>query len=260
MAAQSGNSVNLNWNQNSENDLRQYIIYRDGIQIGTSLTLNFTDNYFSADSAFIYRIAAEDIHGNIGGLSNPAGVTLTSANVIVKVIPEGFYNLSTQKLNSRDTVRAYLHSDISPYNVIDSAIAITDSVSFAGTFRFSGAPNGIYFLAVKHRNSIGTWSATGVSVTAGSTVNYDFTSSASQSYGNNLTQVNASPLRYAIYSGDVNLDGITDASDLSEADNDALNSLSGYVRTDVTGDDFVDAADVSIIDNNSFNSVSVITP
>jgi len=51
-----------------------------------------------------------------------------------------------------------------------------------------------------------------------------------------------------------------DASDLSEADNDALNSLNGYVRTDVTGDDFVDAADVSIVDNNSFNSVNVITP
>ncbi|MBK6772349.1 MAG: FG-GAP repeat protein [Ignavibacteria bacterium] len=260
MAAQSGNSVNLNWNQNPENDLRQYIVYRNGIQIGTSLTLNFTDNYFSADSAFIYRIAAEDIHGNIGGLSNPAGVTLTSANVIIKVIPEGFYNLSTQKLNSKDTVRAYLHSNISPYNVIDSAIAITDSVSFAGTFRFSGAPNGTYFLAVKHRNSIGTWSATGVSLTIGSTVNYDMTSSASQSYGNNLIQVDNSPVRYAIFSGDVNQDGIVDASDLSEADNDALNSLSGYVRTDVTGDDFVDAADVSIIDNNSFNSVSVVTP
>ena len=260
MAAQSGNSVNLNWNQNPENDLRQYIVYRNGIQIGTSLTLNFTDNYFSADSAFIYRIAAEDIHGNIGGLSNPAGVTLTSANVIVKVIPEGFYNLSTQKLNSKDTVRAYLHSNISPYNVIDSAIAITDSVSFAGTFRFSGAPNGTYFLAVKHRNSIGTWSASGVSLTIGSTVNYDMTSSVSQSYGNNLIQVDNSPVRYAIFSGDVNQDGIVDASDLSEADNDALNSLNGYVRTDVTGDDFVDAADVSIIDNNSFNSVSEITP
>jgi hypothetical protein len=43
-------------------------------------------------------------------------------------------------------------------------------------------------------------------------------------------------------------------------DNDAYNSVSGYVRTDVTGDDFVDAADMSIVDNNAFNSVSVIRP
>ncbi|MBK6772123.1 MAG: hypothetical protein IPG78_08365 [Ignavibacteria bacterium] len=103
---------------------------------------------------------------------------------------------------------------------------------------------------MKHRNSIGTWSASGVSLTIGSTVNYDMTSSVSQSYGNNLIQVDNSPVRYAIFSGDVNQDGIVDASDLSEADNDALNSLNGYVRTDVTGDDFVDAADVSIVDNN----------
>ncbi|MBK7159961.1 MAG: hypothetical protein IPH77_15870 [Ignavibacteria bacterium] len=51
---------------------------------------------------------------------------------------------------------------------------------------------------MKHRNSIGTWSASGVSLTIGSTVNYDMTSSASQSYGNNLIQVDNSPVRYAI--------------------------------------------------------------
>ena len=51
-----------------------------------------------------------------------------------------------------------------------------------------------------------------------------------------------------------------DASDLSDVDNDALNSVSGYVRTDVTGDDFVDAADVSIVDNNAFIGVSAIVP
>ncbi|MBL0108085.1 MAG: hypothetical protein IPP52_12555 [Ignavibacteria bacterium] len=48
--------------------------------------------------------------------------------------------------------------------------------------------------------------------------------------------------------------------DVSDADNDAFNSVRGYVSTDVTGDDFVDAADVSIVDNNAFNSVSAITP
>ena len=47
---------------------------------------------------------------------------------------------------------------------------------------------------------------------------------------------------------------------MSEVDNDAYNSVSGYVRTDLTGDDFVDAEDLSIVDNNAFNSVSVIRP
>ncbi len=75
-----------------------------------------------------------------------------------------------------------------------------------------------------------------------------------------MIQVDTSPVRFAIYSGDINQDGTIDASDLSETDNDAFNSVSGYVRTDVTGDDFVDAGDVSIVDNNAYNSVSVVLP
>ncbi|MBK8381374.1 MAG: hypothetical protein IPL16_05660 [Ignavibacteria bacterium] len=75
-----------------------------------------------------------------------------------------------------------------------------------------------------------------------------------------MIQVEVSPVRYAIYSGDINQDGTVDASDVSDADNDSYNSVSGYVRTDVTGDDFVDAGDVSIVDNNAYNSVSAVTP
>ncbi|MBK7160943.1 MAG: hypothetical protein IPH77_20965 [Ignavibacteria bacterium] len=48
--------------------------------------------------------------------------------------------------------------------------------------------------------------------------------------------------------------------DPSAVDNDAAESLSGYVSTDVNGDDFVDAGDVSIVDNNAALSVSVIAP
>ncbi len=89
---------------------------------------------------------------------------------------------------------------------------------------------------------------------------YDFTTANTQAYRENQIQADASPVRFAVYSGDVNQDGTIDASDVSDADNDSYNSLSGYVNTDVTGDDFVDAADVSIVDNNAFNSVSVVTP
>ena len=78
--------------------------------------------------------------------------------------------------------------------------------------------------------------------------------------GSNQSQVDASPLRFGMYGGDVNQDGVVDAGDLSAVDNDAAESLSGYVSTDVNGDDFVDAGDVSIVDNNAALSVSVIAP
>ena len=259
MAAQAGNTVNLNWNRNSESDLRQYIIYRNGIQIGTSITLSFADNYFTNDSIFIYTIAAEDIHGNISGLSNQASVNLITSGINIKVIQEGFYNAS-KKLNMTDTVRAYLHSTASPYDVTDSAFSKIDSVTFTGIFRFSYAPNGSYFVALKHRNSIETWSAAGVTITSGSTVNFNMTSAVTQAFGNNIISVDNSPVRYAMFSGDVNQDGTIDLTDGSLIDNDAFNFASGYVPTDVNGDGTVDLSDAVYADNNGFNFVGKITP
>ncbi|MBK7159818.1 MAG: hypothetical protein IPH77_15105 [Ignavibacteria bacterium] len=113
---------------------------------------------------------------------------------------------------------------------------------------------------MKHRNSIETWSAGVIALSRTTPASFDLASSLSQAFGNNLKSVDTSPVRFAIFSGDVNQDGTIDASDLSDTDNDAYNSVSGYVSTDVSGDDFVDAADVSIVDNNAFNAVSVVTP
>ena len=48
--------------------------------------------------------------------------------------------------------------------------------------------------------------------------------------------------------------------DVSEVDNDASASLSGYISTDLTGDNFADAEDISIADNNSYNSVIAVKP
>ncbi len=255
------NTAQLTWNANSESDLRHYIIYRYGIQTGTSTTLLYNDNTILPDSTYTYRISAEDIHGNIGPQSNSAVITYTVSTINIKVIPEGFYNSLSGILNMSDTVKAYLHGSASPYVEIDSAVTVIDPVSFIGSFKFLNAPNGNYYIVIKHRNTIETWSRSGGEVfTYGTTMNYDFTVSSTQAYGSNMIQVDTSPVRFAIYSGDINQDGTIDASDLSETDNDAFNSVSGYVRTDVTGDDFVDAGDVSIVDNNAYNSVSVITP
>ncbi|MFZ1853078.1 MAG: SBBP repeat-containing protein, partial [Nitrosomonas sp.] len=171
---------------------------------------------------------------------------------------EGFYNPVSNNMIS-DSVRVFLKNISSPYNTIDSSKGKLSS-SGTGAFLFSNAVNGTnYYLVIKHRNTIETWSSAGVAFSAG-ILSYDFTNALNKAYGNNMKLSDASPVRFAFYSGDVNQDGTIDASDLSETDNASFNSLSGYVRTDVTGDDFVDAADVSIVDNNAFNSVSVVRP
>ena len=75
-----------------------------------------------------------------------------------------------------------------------------------------------------------------------------------------MTQVDASPVRFALYSGDVNQDRTVDATDLSLIDNDAIGFLGGYLATDLTGDNFVDGTDFAIADNNAGNFVSAIRP
>jgi hypothetical protein len=63
-----------------------------------------------------------------------------------------------------------------------------------------------------------------------------------------------------MYSGDVNQDGVVDATDVSAIANDASNFIVGYVLSDLTGDNFVDGSDFAIADNNAANFVSVIRP
>lgn len=176
----------------------------------------------------------------------------------IKIIPEGFYNLVSGKLNMRDTLRANLMSSISPFNKIDSASAILDSISFTGYFIFKNASSGTYYIRIIHRNSIETWSKTGgESMTRGILKNYDFTTALSQAYGSNMILKGA---KYCIFSGDINQDGVVDATDAGAIDNDAGSFMTGYVNSDLTGDNVTDASDAAIADNNAANFAVKITP
>ena len=178
----------------------------------------------------------------------------------IKMIMQGFYNSSSNVMNMDDTVRVYLRNTSTPFAIVDSAKEIINRITLKAAFKFPNATAGTYYLQLKHRNSIETWSNSGLAYIPGTTLNHDFTFAQNMAFGLNQIQVDASPLRFALYSGDVNQDGTIDASDLSNVDNDAFSSVSGYVNTDLNGDDLVDATDVSIVDNNAFNAVSVIRP
>ncbi|MBK6504705.1 MAG: hypothetical protein IPG02_03350 [Ignavibacteria bacterium] len=152
-----------------------------------------------------------------------------------------------------------LRNSASPFAVADQTSAV---VSANGTvqLKFGNASNGSYYIAVKHRSSIETWSAGTIALSRTTPANYDISTSSSQAFGSNMIQVDTSPIRFAIYGGDVNQDGTVDATDVSTIDNDASNFISGYVVTDLTGDEFVDGTDFAIADNNAANFVSAITP
>lgn len=174
----------------------------------------------------------------------------------LKILIEGFYN-PVGNILTRDTVRIFLRNSVFPYQIIDSSKFYLNNDG-TGLFAFPQAVNGVsYYLQTKHRNAIETWSKTGGEVFTNSLLNYDFTTAANKAFGNNQILQGS---KWCIRAGDVNQDGIADAGDLSQVENDAGKSLSGYVPSDVNGDDIVDAADVSITENNSTAGVAVISP
>ncbi|MBK6506440.1 MAG: hypothetical protein IPG02_12430 [Ignavibacteria bacterium] len=179
---------------------------------------------------------------------------LSSISVNLNVGIEGFWNGASQVI---DTVTVELRSSSSPYNVIDVAKTVfTPGIGY-GSFEFLAAPAGSYYIVVKHRNSLETWSASPVSMASGGNYNYDFTSAASQSFGNNTILKLG---RYCNYSGDVNQDGVIDGTDFLLVDNDILTGATGYLTTDLDGNNIVDGSDGLIVDNNSSSYIIVLTP
>jgi len=112
---------------------------------------------------------------------------------------------------------------------------------------FSTAPNGSFYVVVKHRNAVQTWSANPVAI--GATSSYNFTTAANKAFGDNMKEVESGV--WAFYTGDINQDGLVDPIDYSiwEADNN--NFEFGYFATDINGDGLVDPIDYSIWEFNS---------
>jgi hypothetical protein len=190
---------------------------------------------------------------------NPTGNLVGSSLTLnLTAFIEGFYNSISNNMIS-DTVRVYLKNTSSPYATIDSSKGILSN-SGTGTFLFSNAVNGTnYYLEVKHRNSIETWSNSVVIFSAG-LLTYDFSNAANKAYGDNQKEVDATPVRFSFYSGDFNLDGFVNLDDVIGVYNAAGNFVNGYVSADMNGDNLTDLADVIITNNNSNNFVSVVKP
>lgn len=127
--------------------------------------------------------------------------------------------------------------------------------------QFPGATLGnSYHVAIKHRNSMETWSASPVTIS--STTSYDFSTGLGQAYGDgiNAPMKNMGSGVYAMYSGDVNQDGTIDLSDLTQTQNDVSSFAFGYNSSDCSGDGGTDLSDLIIIQNNATLFLFKATP
>lgn len=156
-----------------------------------------------------------------------------------------------------DTITVEIRDTVSPYTVIDNAVGL-GGLGLKQVLTFDNVLDTVYYyIVVNHRNSIQTWSKGGGERFVGGFLNYDFTTAATQAFGNNMILVGSD---YSLYTGDVTQDGIVDGNDGALIDNDAASFVTGYVNTDLNCDGVVDGVDAAYAENNAANFIGVIKP
>jgi hypothetical protein len=155
-----------------------------------------------------------------------------------------------------DTITVELHANSSPYATIYSSNGVLNTNGTAIIAFPNSAIGSSYYIAIKHRNAIETWSAAPVTI-SNHTI-YNFTTAASQAFGNNLSNMGDGV--FGIYSGDINQDGSIDFSDYPDLDIANNSGVLGYNVNDLNGDASVDFNDYPILDINSNNGIIAMRP
>ncbi len=185
------------------------------------------------------------------GADEITGSPLALPKLTLKALIQGIYANS----GNEDTLVVYLTKPTSPYT---KYVPVKGLTSASGTdFYFPKSNNETsYYIAIKNRNSLETWSASTVA-TASFPLTFDMTSAQAQAFGGNTINVSG---KWCIYNGDVVVDEFIDGSDVSACFNDGNLGASGYIITDLSGDDFVDGTDVALAFNNSNLGVGAFYP
>ncbi|MEZ5046080.1 MAG: S8 family serine peptidase [Chitinophagaceae bacterium] len=192
---------------------------------------------------------------------------LGDSSVTIKFFIEGYFlnnGMQTVLLNQgvsqmsnvTDSVVIELRNPTVPYSIAASKKTQVFTNGIADV-NFPSIPSGYYYIVLKHRNALETWSSSPV-YKSDCTLSYDFTTAINKAYGNNQIQVDASV--FAFFSGDISQDGTIDIFDYLEYDIDNQNFLFGYRTTDLNGDGVVDIFDYLIWDPNNKNYISLIVP
>jgi hypothetical protein len=235
---------------------------------GPGVTGNTFDPSVAGAGLHTITYSYTDGNGCSASTSQQTTVTVcaTFATLNLKAFLEGFYvdintmrptiydlGISTDPTET-DTITVNLWSAGSLANAEPDhsvkAVLHTDGTT---TMQFPAAVNGnAWYIAVKHRNTIETWSANPVTFTA--STSYDFTTGLGQAYNDGFNPP-MKPLAggvYGMYSGDVNQDGTVDLSDAIEVQDNGFLFAYGYDTTDTNGDGATDLSDAIIVQDNGF--------
>ncbi len=81
-SAVTSSSATLTWTAATDNyGVASYLVFRNGVQVGTTTGLSYSDNALSPSTTYSYTIKAQDAAGNTGAASAAASVTTLAGNV-----------------------------------------------------------------------------------------------------------------------------------------------------------------------------------
>ena len=158
---------------------------------------------------------------------------------------------SVSPLTDVEFITVELHNATAPWATVATTTALLKTNGTA-ICNFTTGPTGSFYIAVKTRNGVQTWSASPQTVGSVPLV-YDFSTAANKAYDDNMK--NIGPGVFGFYSGDINQDEVIDGSDSPDLDLDIFNSDFGVKITDLNGDGSVDGSDATYLENNSYSSI-----
>jgi hypothetical protein len=206
--------------------------------------------------------------GLISGFTNLLSGNQTRV-IYLRLFPEGLFIPEISQLakvrgtegfvfsdDISDTLTLEIHSAVPPYPLLLKLHGLSlRTDGFLQTSIPSDLPAEGY-LAIRHRNSIETWTSNPVNLNLAE-VNWDFTSSAGSAYGSNQKVISG---WFCLFTGDVNHDGTIDKNDISAIQAKSSVFMNGYLNEDLNGDGIVDATDTILADNNSALFIVIMRP
>ncbi|MBK6839918.1 MAG: proprotein convertase P-domain-containing protein [Bacteroidetes bacterium] len=212
-------------------------------------------------AAGTYYVVSEGYNTGVGAITTTINTTVvcpTFTVVNLNAFIEGYYmgggqmravlflNGMNANATAFDSITVELHNSTAPFATVSSEKSLLNTNGSAVVNFPASVLNQNLYIVIKHRNTLETWSANPLLIQNNMT--YSFALNVSMAYGSNL--YNLGDGNFALWSGDVNQDGIVESTDFSAIENDAQNFLSGYIVTDITGDALVESADYSLLENN----------
>ena len=249
-------SSNIYWQVNGQVSLGDHSVFKGTILANGAIVL-LEDA--TLEGRGLSKAGAISLHNN--------GTYLGASMLNLKLYIQSYYknagmmepvlfnqNVAGSDLSQTDTITVELRNPLPPYELRSTTNTIVNTHGISScAFPISGT----FYIAIKHRNALQTWSKNPIAI-FGNDVNYDFTDSASKAYGDNLILVQ--PAIFALYSGDINQDENIDLFDQVLLDADISNFEYGYYATDLNGDGNVDLLDFSNLELNINNFIYVQKP